>query len=61
VRLWELVTGREVLRLSLHMGPVKGVAFTPDGKSLVTAGPEGGPGEIYVWSADARKPTGLLP
>jgi WD40 repeat protein len=36
VRVWELATGRELRRLAGHRGAVNAIAFTPDGRSLVS-------------------------
>jgi hypothetical protein len=37
IRLWEPATGKEVRLLSGHEGPVRGIAFAPDGKLLASA------------------------
>src|SRR5207249_135838 len=36
VRIWDAKTGKELLTLSRHAGPVHAVAFSPDGKKVVT-------------------------
>jgi hypothetical protein len=36
IALWEVATGKERLRLKGHRGDVRSVAFTPDGRSLVS-------------------------
>jgi WD40 repeat protein len=36
--VWDVTTGRHVLTLKGHGGPVRGVAFRPDGERLATAG-----------------------
>ena len=36
VRIWDLATGREVRRFEGHRGAVNAVAFTPDGRSVVS-------------------------
>ena len=38
IRIWEVATGRELRLLEGHRGPVNAVLFTPDGRSLVSAG-----------------------
>src|SRR5262249_756775 len=35
--VWEADTGKEVVLLKGHQGPVSSVAFSPDGKRIVTA------------------------
>lgn len=40
-KLWDLATGREVLTLFGHDGPVNTVAFSPDGRFLATASGDG--------------------
>jgi WD40 repeat protein len=52
IRVWEAESGREVLALKGLKGEVKCLAFTPDGKWLVSGGgkiPLNGFGEIKVW------------
>jgi len=36
-KIWKLRTGREVLTLREHQGPLTSVEFSPDGHSLLTA------------------------
>src|SRR5262249_15892870 len=41
IKIWDRVTGKEIRTpsgLSGHLGPVSGVAFSPDGKRLASAG-----------------------
>lgn len=38
MRLWDAALGREVALLRAHAGIVNGVAFSPDGRWLATAG-----------------------
>jgi hypothetical protein len=47
VRLWEVATGREVLRLKGHQGWVVDLAFGPDGRTLLTSAEDG---SAYLWS-----------
>jgi tetratricopeptide (TPR) repeat protein len=37
VRLWDLVTRKELIPPLRHQGPVSGLAFTPDGKAIATS------------------------
>ena len=41
MKLWEAESGREQLTLSGHTGIVSTVAFSPDGRRLITAGRDG--------------------
>jgi len=51
VRLWEPATGKEILRLK-HAGPVRDLAWSKDGKLLVTASDGGG---IRFWDVATGK------
>jgi WD40 repeat protein len=51
VKLWDLRTGLAALTLHGHSGPVRALAFGPDGRVLASAGPDGA---IYGW--DAKTP-----
>src|SRR5262249_50601557 len=46
VGLWDTATGREMVRLEGHQGPVTTVAFTPNGKILATGS---GDTTVLVW------------
>ena len=37
VRLWDVTTGKTVQTLNAHAGDVYGVAFSPDGQTVITA------------------------
>jgi WD40 repeat protein len=47
VRLWELVTGREVLRLTGHKGYAHEVSFGADNRTILSCGEDGG---VYLWT-----------
>ncbi len=38
IRLWDVVTGKEIKRFEGHTARVEYVAFTPDGKRIVSCG-----------------------
>jgi hypothetical protein len=52
VRLWDVATGRELLRFEAHTGEVTALAFTPDGRRLVTAG---GDRTVCLWDVGTGK------
>ncbi len=52
VRLWDASTGQELAILPSHLGRIHSVAFTPDGKSLISAAGAKAPDEVRLWSAD---------
>jgi WD40 repeat protein len=52
VRLWDLDTGKELVRLDGHTAPVRAVAFAPDGKRAVSADDEG---VIRLWDLAEKK------
>jgi len=47
LRLWDVNTASEVLRLRAHTSSVTGVAFSPDGK-ILASGATGG--DIRLWA-----------
>ncbi|MCB0062257.1 MAG: WD40 repeat domain-containing protein, partial [Caldilineaceae bacterium] len=53
VEFWQIDTGEVAHEPLLHSGPVRSVAFTPDGKSLLTAG-HGNP--VQLWDLERNKP-----
>jgi WD40 repeat protein len=46
VRIWDVATGQETLRLTGHIRQVTGLAFTPDGNRLLSSG-----GIVRIWDA----------
>jgi RNA polymerase sigma factor (sigma-70 family) len=52
VRLWDVTTGKEVLKLEGHTEGVYSLAFLPGGKKAVSGG---GDGTIRVWDLEAGK------
>jgi WD40 repeat protein len=58
VRLWEVPTGKEIDPTTGHHGPVQALAFSADGKSLVSSDAIDPPA---VWDVASRKPRVSLP
>jgi WD40 repeat protein len=56
VRVWDLGTVREVVRCERHNGFVWGVAFAPDGKTLVSCGDDA----VRLWDAATGKELRVL-
>src|SRR5437588_687743 len=58
VRLWDVASGRQVgLPLTGHTGAVEGVAFSPDGKTIVSA--SSGDLTVRLWDAASGRQVGL--
>lgn len=56
IRVWDLASGREVAALKAHAGETWAVAFTPNGKTLVSAGGDWNkPGEVRLWEVGSWK------
>src|SRR6516165_6956135 len=52
VRLWDVVTGKELLKLEGHTVGVYSVAFLPGGKKAISGG---GEGTIRIWDLETGK------
>src|SRR5262249_30040511 len=52
VRLWDVVTGKELLKLEGHTGGVYSLAFLPGGRKAVSGG---GEGTIRIWDLATGK------
>lgn len=48
IQIWDLVTGKKVPDLHSHDGYIDAVAYSPDGKTIASAGVNG---EIILWEA----------
>src|SRR5205823_2208055 len=53
IRLWDVATGTELLRLAGHAGPVHDLSFAPHGRTAVSASRDS---TVIVWSL---RPQGL--
>lgn len=52
VRVWDVVTGRELERFSGHAGEVTGVAFVPDNLRVISGGVDGA---VHEWRITATR------
>jgi hypothetical protein len=63
--VWDAETGRELLTLRGHTGPVTSLAFSPTGQHLSSGGRPftygGPPGEVKVWDAETGREVLTLP
>jgi WD40 repeat protein len=56
LRVWDVRSGRTLIAVTAHQGPVEDVSFSPDGRWLVTAGPI----SAGVWSVATGRQLLLL-
>ena len=49
--MWQLPGDKEPFHLTGHTGPVTAVLFTPDGRTIISAGPDS---TIKFWDVAAR-------
>jgi WD40 repeat protein len=52
IKLWDAVTGEEIMTIGRHPGLVSSVAFSPDGLKIVSAAGAGG---VRIWDATPPK------
>lgn len=52
IKLWSIGDGREVARLRRHRDWVRAVAFSPDGRHLLSGGADG---SLYLWNAETGR------
>jgi WD40 repeat protein len=57
VRLWEVTGGRHTATLTGHVGPVRAVAFTPDGATVAAGGDDGA---VRLWEVTGGPPIATL-
>jgi WD40 repeat protein len=51
MRLWDLISGKELARFEGHAKPVRRVAFSPDGRLAVSADDD----EARLWDISTKK------
>jgi WD40 repeat protein len=61
VRVWDAATGRPTVSIpQAHMHPVLGVAFSPGGEHLASAGGKDNTVKVWKWQAGAAHPVQTL-
>src|SRR5205807_5517619 len=55
IRVWDALTGRELLCLRGHTSTVRGVAWSPDGKRIASASADG---TARVWDVAGQREIG---
>ena len=53
IKIWDVTTKQEILALDEHQGPLKGLAFSPDGRQIAAAGQDG---TVQIWDAAPLTP-----
>ena len=53
VRIWDIITGQELLALDGHEAPINALAFAPDGSVLASCSHDGA---VRLWQAGPVEP-----
>ena len=53
IRIWDVLTGRELLSLEGHKAPINALAFSPDGSVLASCSHDGA---LMLWRAGRTEP-----
>jgi WD40 repeat protein len=62
IRVWEVRSGKELVKLSGHQEPIRCLAFSLDDKTLLSAsGDAVSAGSVRVWQVDGGKETRKIP
>ena len=57
MRIWDVATRREIKSLPGHTAVILSLSFSPDGKTLASAGSDG---KVFLWDlVTEREPTRL--